>query len=290
MMRSSYPLKTLAALLCCLGATCIAQAQNYGMYQKEGRIDPKALGAEIAIEQRVGVPVDLDLTFRDEQGHAITLHDCVANKPTVLVMAYYRCPQLCNVVLTDLVTSLRQMDRFDVGQEFQVVTVSIDPKETHLLARDKKQSYVNEYGRSGAAAGWHFLTGSKETIDTLCQQVGFKYVYDKGNKQYYHSAGIVLLTPEGKVSRYLLGLNYKPNDLRLGLVDASEGEIGSVVDAILLRCYHYDPKSGTYKPVMNVLSVAGAITVAVLAVVLWRAWRAARREALTAASAGDMAS
>src|SRR5262249_5353897 len=157
----------------------------------------------------------------------------------ILVLAYYRCPMLCNQVLNGLVDGLRGV-RFDPGEEFQVVTVSFDAREKPELAAAKKASYVESYGRPTAAGGWHFLTGAQESIDRLTQAVGFRYVYDQKQDQFAHASGIMLLTPQGKIARYFYGIRYPSRDLRLALVEASQGKIGSPVDQVLLFCYHYD--------------------------------------------------
>src|SRR5262249_43586174 len=163
--------------------------------------------------------------------------------PVVLVLAYYRCPKLCNVVLTSLLTAFREMS-FTVGKEFNVVTVSFDPREQPDLAAAKKKSFLDKYGREGAEGGWHFLTGEKPQIDALADAVGFRYRYVEKEDQYAHAAGIMVLTPQGRVSRYFYKMPFSPRDLRLGLVEASENKIGSPADQILLLCLHYDARSG----------------------------------------------
>ena len=187
----------------------------------------------------------LDIPFRDEHGGRVTLGDCTGGKPTVLVLAYYRCPMLCTEVLNGLLAALRATPD-SVGDTFNVVVVSFDPREKPPLAALKKAAYVQEYGRPGAGAGWHFLTGDPLAIASLADAVGFRYEYDRETEEYAHGSGIVVLAPDGTVSRYLLGVSYEPRDLRLALSEASEGKVGSPVEQALLLCYRYDPATGTY--------------------------------------------
>jgi protein SCO1/2 len=235
---------------------------------------------EVGITQRLGAQVPLDLTFRDEDGHTVRLGDCCGGKPTVLVLAYFRCPMLCTQVLNGLTDALRGV-KFTIGKEFNVVTVSFDAREGPALARAKKASYVEDYGRPGAAAGWHFLTGEQESIDELARAVGFRYQYDPKKDQFAHGSGIMVLTPQGRVARYFYGIRHTPRDLRLGLVEASHNKIGSPADQILLLCYQYDPHGGKYTPVaMNLVRLGGVVTLLVLASTVglywWREWRRGR--------------
>lgn len=229
------------------------------------RLDP-TVGGGIRIEQHLDVQVPLDLTFRDETGATVRLGDLMGSRPVVLTLAYYECPMLCTQVLNGLLRALRVVS-LDVGRDFDVLTVSIDPGETPGLARSKKSEYVGGYGRAGAAGGWHFLTGEESQIARLADAVGFRYEYDEETDNYIHASGIMVLTPQGRVSRYYYGIEYSPKDLRLGLVEASAGRIGSPVDQILLLCFHYDPATGQYGlAIMNTLRLAGGLTVALLAV------------------------
>ena len=221
---------------------------------------------EVGIDQRLGEQAPLDLTFRDEHGDAVRLGDYFKQKPVILSLVYYECPMLCHEVLTGLTRSFEQLS-FSVGQEFEVVTVSFDARETPAMASKQKDTYINWYKRAGATEGWHFLTGDQQAIDRLTEAVGFKYAYDEDTKQFAHASGIMVLTPGGKLARYFYGVEYQPKDLRLGLVEASENRIGSAVDQILLYCYHYDPTTGKYGPVvMNILRLAGIATLLVIAV------------------------
>ncbi|MGH9648866.1 MAG: SCO family protein [Terriglobales bacterium] len=219
---------------------------------------------EVGIDQKLNTQVPLDLSFRDDEGRSVRLGDYFGKKPVVMALVYYDCPMLCTQVLNGLASAL-QVLKFDAGREFNLVLVSIDPKETPQLAAAKKKSYLERYQRSGAAAGWHFLTGEQTAIEQLAQAVGFRYVYDPKTGQYAHAAAIMVLTPEGKIAQYYYGIEYPPRDLRLGLVEASKDHIGSVADRVLLYCYHYDPAKGRYGAVaMNVLRLAGVATVLVL--------------------------
>jgi protein SCO1 len=232
---------------------------------------------EVGIDQKLNAQVPLDLPFRDETGRAVRLRDYVSDKPVILVLAYYKCPMLCSAVLNGVVKSLRHVD-FEIGKEFNVLTVSIDPKETPDLAAGKKASYIKDYGKPEAAAGWGFLVGDQGPIDQLAKAVGFRYVYDANSGQYAHAGGIMVLTPEGRVARYFYGVDYLPDDVRLGLVEASDNKIGSPVDQVLLLCYHYDPVTGKYGlMVMRMLQIAGVITIGAIALLWYKTLRRDRR-------------
>ncbi len=232
---------------------------------------------EVGIEQRLNESVPLDLVFRDETGKSATLREYFQDRPVVLVLAYYRCPRLCSMVLTGLTDGLRRID-YDIGKEFTVVTVSFDPREQPELAAAKKAAYLDHYGRPGAAAGWHFLTGDQEPIRRLADAVGFHYSFDEKTGQYAHASGIMILTADGRITRYLLGIDYSPRDLRFALEDASAGKIGSpVVRPLRLLCFGDDPATGGYALMsMRILRLVSAVTVLVLAVLIWRGWRRPR--------------
>jgi protein SCO1/2 len=231
----------------------------------------------VGFDQKLDEQVPLDAVFRDETGRAVTLGDYFDGKPVVLVLAYYRCPMLCDQVLNGLVRAMLDLP-FDAGKEFNVVTVSFDPREQPALAAAKKKNYLERYGRPGADHGWHFLTGDEDSIRRLTQAVGFRYHYDAKNDQYAHASGIMVLTPTGKLSRYFFDVRFAPRDLRLGLVEASEQRIGSPADQVLLFCFHYDPMEGRYGPtVINFVRVGGVLTVIGLGIFAWYLWRADRR-------------
>jgi protein SCO1 len=234
---------------------------------------------EIGFDQHLGDAIPLDLTFTDEDGRAVMLADYFGQKPVVLSLVYYECPMLCTLSLNGLAGALEVLS-FVPGQEFEVVTVSFDPKETPSLAAAKKKAYLSRYRRPGAKAGWHFLTGSQASIDALTRAVGFRYVWDDVTRQFAHPAGIVVLTPQGHISHYLFGVEYAPKDLRLALVSAAGGAIGNLADQVLLLCYHYDPQKGTYSAsILKIVRVAGAMTLLGLGAFILSATRKKRAPA-----------
>jgi protein SCO1/2 len=225
---------------------------------------PQALEG-VSIEQKLGAVVPLDLAFRDETGRDVTLREAIGGKPAVLNLAYYECPMLCTLVWNGLLASLRALP-FDVGNEFRIVTLSIDPRETAQLAAAKKENVVAEYGRAGAGPGWSFLTGDEPAIKALADAVGFRYRYDERNDVYAHAAGILVLTPDGRVARYFYGIDVAPRDLRLALVEASDGKIGGLADQVMLFCYQYDPKAARYTTAaLNLVRGGAIVTVACIA-------------------------
>ena len=214
----------------------------------------------IGLEQRLGNRVPLGLPFKDEAGRDVTLGDYFGKRPVVLTLVYYECPMLCTQVLNGLSRAIGTMS-LTVGKEYDIVTVSFDPGETPVLARGKKAGYIAQYNRPGADRGWHFLTGSETSIERLTEAVGFKYVYDPDTDQYAHVSGIMVLTPDGTMSRYFYGIEYWPRDLRFSLIDASDRKIGSPVDLLLLPCFHYDPSRARYTvSILQVLRGAGVLT------------------------------
>jgi protein SCO1/2 len=225
---------------------------------------PPQLGA-VNFEQKLDAQIPLDATFQNEFGQTVKLNDYFhQGKPVILNLVYYDCPMLCTEVLNGLSGTMCMM-KFDLGKEYDVLTVSIDPREKPELAAAKKRAYLQRYGHPDAQNYWHFLTGDEKNIRALTDAVGFHYEWDPKMQQYAHATGIVVLTPEGRVSKYFYGVEYSPKDLRLGLVDASQNRIGSVVDQVLLYCYHYDPRTGKYGAVITrVLQLAGAVTVIIL--------------------------
>ncbi len=210
-------------------------------------------------DQRLGEQVPLDLPFRDDAGRPVKLGDYLGSRPAVLILAYYRCPMLCDMVMQAAESGLKPLS-LDPGKDFDVIVASIDPTDTPERAAMKKRDIVQRYGRPGTEGGWHFLTGPSPSIERLAHAVGFQYVYDKEKDQFAHAAGIVILTPEGKVSRYLFGIEYPPRDLRLALVEASDNKIGGIVDQVLLYCFHYDPTVGRYSAVtLNIVRGGAAL-------------------------------
>jgi len=216
---------------------------------------------DVGFDQRLGDHVPLDAVFRDESGRAVKLGQFFGSRPVVLSLAYYDCPMLCTVTLNGLASALDVVS-FDPGREFEIVTVSFEPRETPELAAAKKAVYLRRYKRPGAATAWHFLTGDAASIKRLTDAVGFKYAWDETSKQYAHASGVMVLTPDGRLARYLYGVEYAPKDLRLAIYEAAQGRILSPVDHFLLYCYHYDPALGRYgKTVMGMLRVGGALTI-----------------------------
>lgn len=224
----------------------------------------------VRYEQKLDSQVPLNLAFRDEGGKAVRLADYFGRrKPVVLILAYYRCPMLCSQVLAGATHAFRQLP-FHIGQQFSVLTVSFDPRETPALAASSQRTYIASYGHPEAAAGWHFLTGQQPEINALTQAVGFHYAWDAQTQQYAHATGIVVLTPAGKVAQYFYGIDFPPQDLRLALVQSSQEKIGSLADEVTLYCCKYDPNSGRYTAIIGrVLQIAGAFTLLVLGSVLF---------------------
>ncbi len=259
----------LALMLVALAALALGQTEAMPAVGAVGNSQAKpAILDDVGITQRLNQPVPLDLAFRDENGKSVRLGDYFGRKPVILTLVYYQCPMLCTEVLNGLTSTLGVLT-FDVGKEFNVVTVSFDPRETPKLAAAKKRTYLNRYRRPGAEQGWHFLTGDQASIDALTKAVGFHYAWDPNAQQFAHATAIEVLTPDGRLAQYFYGVEYSPKDLRFGLIQASQNKIGSVVDQVLLYCYHYDPATGKYGPVvMNIVRVAGALTVLVLGVFL----------------------
>ncbi len=220
---------------------------------------------DIGFDQKLGDVVPLDLPFRDEAGKTVYLRDYLGKRPVVLSLVYFDCPMLCGMTTDGLVRSLRAL-RLSVGTDFDVLSVSFDPRETPELASAKKGPVMRQYARAGGAEGWHFLTGDKASIDALTKAVGFRYVWDAEQKQYAHATGILVLTPQGRIARYFFGIEYPAKDLRLGLIEASDEKIGNVVDQLLLLCYHYDPKTGRYTAaVTRIIRGAAVVTLAAVA-------------------------
>jgi protein SCO1/2 len=251
------------AVLALLAASGWGQAMSKGILSPPANVRPPRL-ENVGIEQRLDAQVPPDLTFRDETGQTVKLADYFGKKPLILNLVYYNCTMLCGEALAGLTGAMRFV-KFDVGNQFDVITISFDPRETPEVAAAKKKDYVKRYGRPGADQGWHFLTGSAESINALTKAVGFQYQYDPRINQFAHATAIMVLTPQGRISRYFYGVEFPPKDLRLGLVEASEGKIGNPIDQVLLYCYHYDPATGKYGAVIvNILRLAGAATILIL--------------------------
>ena len=263
---------TRVLLAFALLATSAWGQMNNGVMSPPANTRPPRL-ENVGIEQHLDAQVPPDLTFRDDAGKTVKLADYFGRKPLILNLVYYNCTMLCGEALAGLSSAMRLV-KFDVGNEFDVITVSFDPRETSEMAAAKKKDYVARYGRTNAAAGWHFLTGQPDSINALTKAVGFQYQYDAKSNQYAHATAIMVLTPQGRISRYFYGVDFPPKDLRMGLVEASQGKIGNAVDAVLLFCYHYDPETGKYGAmVANILRLAAAVTILVMGIFLFIFWR-----------------
>jgi protein SCO1/2 len=261
----------LAALLL-LASAAFGQAMTTGIMSPPANVRPPYL-QNVGIEQHLDGQVPPDLTFTDDTGRPVKLGDYFGQKPLILNLVYYNCTMLCGEALAGLSGAMK-MVKFDVGNQFDVITVSFNPQETPAIAAAKKQEYLKRYGRAGAAAGWHFLTGPAESINALTKAVGFQYQYDPKSQQYAHATAIMVLTPQGRISRYFYGVDYPPKDLRMGLVEASAGKIGNAVDQVLLYCYHYNPETGKYGAVItNILRLGAGLTVLLLGGLLFILFR-----------------
>lgn len=257
-------MKKRGFLITVVGSAFVITGAGGAFAQMATPTPPPNIMLEVGIDQRLDEQIPLDLTFRDEGGKGVKLAEYFHSKPVILSLVYYRCPMLCTQVLNGMVETFKIL-KFTAGTEFEVVTVSIDPSEQPELAAEKKEQYVEEYGRSGVADGWHFLTGDSASISQLAKAVGFRYVYDPNSKQFAHGAGIMVATPQGKLARYLYGIEYGAKDLQFGLMEAAKNKIGSPVDKILLLCYHYDPATGKYGlMVTNLLKAGGILVVLIL--------------------------
>jgi protein SCO1/2 len=254
-----------------LAASAWGQMNN-GVMSPPANTRPPRL-ENVGIEQHLDAQVPPDLTFRDETGKTVKLGDYFGRKPLILNLVYYNCTMLCGEALAGLSSAMRLV-KFDVGNEFDVITISFDPRETPEMAAAKKKDYVGRYGRANASAGWHFLTGQPDSINALTKVVGLQYQYDPKSNQYAHATAIMVLTPQGRISRYFYGVDFPPKDLRMGLVEASQGKIGNAVDAVLLYCYHYNPETGKYGAmVANILRLAAAATILIMGIFLFILWR-----------------
>ncbi len=244
-------------------ATLLAASASWALAQPAQ--EKPAVLRDVGYDQRLGEQVPLDLAFRDEAGRPVTLRSLFRGRAVVLSLAYYECPMLCTLTLNGLGSALSVLT-FDVGRDFDVLTVSFEPKETPALAAAKKKAYLARYRRPGAEEGWHFLTGDAPAIAALTSAVGFRYAWDAETRQYAHPAGLVVLTPDGRIARYMYGVEYAPRDLRLALVEASQRRIGNPVDTVLLYCYRYDPTRGRYAAsVLRLVRFGGILTVLGLA-------------------------
>jgi protein SCO1/2 len=230
---------------------------------------PQDLIRKAGFDQKLNAQLPLELQFTDSTGQVVRLGDYFGDKPVILSLGYYECPMLCSLVRNGLFESLKALS-FTIGQDFEVIIVSIDPSETPEIAEIKRRASIIEYGRSTSGEGWNFLVGTEENIKQLADTIGFRYAYDTRIDQYVHPSGVVVITPAGRVARYFYGIEYPSQDLRLGLVEAANNEIGSPVDQFLLTCYHYDPVSGEYTlAIMNIIRIVGVTTVLIIGAALF---------------------
>ena len=269
-----------------LGLFFLATAGAWGQGMTQGIISPPANQRppglkHVGIEQHLNEQIPPNLTFRDESGKPVQLSEYFGRKPLILNLGYYQCPMLCGEVLSGLESSLRIL-KFDIGKEFDVLSISFDPKDTPEIATRKKAEWLRRYGRPDATSGWHFLTGPQSSIDALTKAAGFDYEYDAKTGQFAHASAIMVLTPEGKIAQYYYGVEFAPKDLRLGLIQASQNKIGTVVDQVLLYCYHYDPDQGKYSAIIGrILKLAAGATMLLLGtflIVMFRLGSAADRQ------------
>ena len=265
--RLQVGLLSVMAMLCGLGISAVAQSigglqQTSGAATRPGELPP--ILQHVGITQRLGAQIPLNATFKDENGNVVRLSSYFGKQPVVLILAYYRCPMLCSEVLSGAATALKDVG-FKIGNQFQVLTVSFDPRDTPQLASDKKRTFISEYGDPLAANGWHFLTGEKGQIDLLANAVGFNYSYDAKTGQYAHAAGLIVISPKGKVAQYFYGVEFPSRDLHLAIVQSSAEKIGSFADEIILYCCKYDLGTGRYQAVISrVLQIVGAFTILIV--------------------------
>ena len=237
-----------------------------------------AILKDVGIEQKIGSQLPLDLKFTDESGDLVELRQYFSKKPIILSLVYYDCPMLCTEVLNGLNRTTAPL-KFNIGEDFDMISISFDPNETHELASQKKKIYVKRNNRPGAAAGWHFLTGDAPSIESITDAVGFNYVYDEKEQQFVHGSAIMVVTPDGIISHYFFGIEYPTEDLRLALIESSENKLGTVFDQVVLYCFHYDPSRGKYGVViMNVVRVAGAGTILAMGSFMFIMFRRDRRD------------
>ena len=267
-MSSNFHNSVLASfVMLALSSAGWSQSMTGGIMSPPSNVRPPGL-THVGIAQHLNEQIPPNLIFRDETGKSVRIGDYFGRKALILNLVYYRCPMLCSEVLAGLEGTLRTL-KFDVGKEFDVLTVSFDPKDTPEIATAKKADMIKRYRRAGASDGWHFLTGPQESIDALTKAAGFEYEYDSKTGQFAHSTAIMVLTPEGKIAQYYYGVEFPPGDLRLGLIQASQNKIGTLADAVILYCYHYDPAAGKYSAIVNrFVQLGGGLTIVSIGILL----------------------
>jgi protein SCO1/2 len=276
-----FPVRHTAAALAATAILAMpagATAQGLAPAPADPPTSRPGLLSKVGIDQKIGQSIPLDLVFTDEHGQQVTLGQYFGKRPVILALVYYECPMLCTQVLNGTVSALGTLN-FNAGREFDVVAVSFNPKEGPGLAAQKKAAYMKRYDRPETADGWHFLTGTQESIDRLTEAVGLRYAYDPAIGQYAHGAGIELLTPKGVLARYYYGIEFSARDIRLGIIEASDERVGTVADDVLLFCYHYDPETGKYgATVIGLIRLGGIATILTFAAFLAVSLRRERRE------------
>ena len=266
-LTNSKRILTKILFMLLISRPSFGQGMTQGIMSPPANVRPPGL-KNVGIEQHLDEQIPPDLEFRDETGKSVRLGNYFGRKPIILNLVYYQCPMLCGEVLSGLESALRVL-KFDIGREFDVLTVSFDSHETPEMASKKKAEFLKRYGRSGASEGWHFLTGPQQSINALTKAAGFQYQYDPRTGQFAHATAIMLLTPDGKIAQYYYGVEYAPKDLRLGLIQASQNKIGNLADQVLLYCYHYDPTTGKYGAVIaRVLQLSGLATIVGLGILM----------------------
>lgn len=259
---------TVVLLSCCQTANAQRFATNNAYQMPAGSSPSAEMLKDVGIDQHLNAMLPLDAPFRDEANRSVVLRDYFHERPIVLALVYYRCPMLCTQVLNGTLKTSQAVS-LEIGTDYDVVAISIDPKETSELAAEKKRHYSRSYRRSGGERGWHFLTGDEDAIERVASTVGYRYRYDEATGQYAHASGIVVVTPDGRLSRYFFGIDYPPTDLRLALVESSSGHVGSLADQVLLLCYHYDPLTGKYGlAISRALTISSLLTLGAMAAYL----------------------
>jgi protein SCO1/2 len=286
---NAVALATMALMFCTFAAAQKSEHYNSPLYSPK-YYDPAVQTSnglpetlkKVGIEQRLGETLPFDTVFKDENGREVKLGEYFSKgRPVVLALVYYECPMLCNQVLNGLTGSMKGVS-LDAGKDFDVVAISFDARENDKpeLAKNKKASYVERYGRPGTEAGFHFLTGTQESIDAVTKTVGFSYEWDEKSNQFAHASAVIIANPNGKLSRYLYGIDYSPKDLKFGIIDSADNKIGSAADQLLLYCYHYDPSTGKYGfAVLRAMRIGGIATILGMGLMGFVFWRRNKKKA-----------